>query len=78
MNLEQNYCFQVFGIFAEKLSSLYFCLVDHWVETVEIWTQVAAQLCKMRKKNPLKICKTNNKISLLSNERYSILYCFQI
>ena len=51
MDLEQNYCFQVFGIFAEKLSSLYFCLVDHWVETVEIWTQVAAQLCKMRKKS---------------------------
>ena len=51
MNLEQNYCFQVFGIFAEKLSSLYFCLVDHWVETVEIWTQAAAQLCKMRKES---------------------------
>ena len=57
MNLEQNYCFQVFGIFAEKLSSLYFCLVDHWVETVEIWTQVAAQLCKMRKKILLKYAK---------------------
>ena len=44
MNFKQNYCFQVFGIFAEKLSSLYFSLVGHWVETVEIWTQAAAHV----------------------------------
>ena len=77
MNIEQNFCFQVCGIFAEKLSSLYFCLVDHWVKTIEIWTQAAAQLCKIRKES-FKICKTNNKILFLSNERYSILYCFQV
>ena len=47
-----NLLLSVFGIFAEKkLSSLYFCLVDHWVERVETWTQAAAQLCKMRKES---------------------------